>query len=358
MKLQEFSASLIKTAAEGKSMMNILIGMSPSGKNVLDALLALYDSYPEDIKANLKAFAPTFAHLFTKYEMKETHLPYYNKFSPIWGPSELATIKKKYKDLLKDDAKQSFKNSLEFSKALGSRSFRNSAKEAFDFIENHKDVLKSVIAKSPSKFIENLGKQNCWENLIQSDYDRFRALCIDIKIDHIAVLKQEHSISFYGFKYLISKTEDINLEKIFKETNEYPNFFEGSGFFNPKSKRNHVTSRQTNIFEAILSLLSQNKHNSFYYLFTTYPDEIKNCMQDYLHDKNQTVDIFNHKHWDNVLDSMLESSKNHYNREAFQEHEMKVISASIKNNFKIINAIILEKGLSQKEESKPRKMKI
>lgn len=358
MNLQQFSSSLITTPSEGKSFMNIIMGMSLSGDNVLDALISLYESFPEQVKANDKAFAATFFNMFCKYEMQSMHLPYYEKFSKVWGASEIATIKKQYAELLQNDAKQTFKNSLEFSKALSSASFKNSPKEAFDFIENHLDVLEPIIKKNAAKFIENLVKHHCWEGLIQTNYSRFKILCSNLKINHVDVLQQEYSTSFYGFKYLVSRTSDSGFLSILKDIKDVPEFFNGSGFFTPKNRRTPEIKNQVNVLEVALGLLAESKSSSFHHLFTTYPDEIKKCMQCYLYDQHQTADIFNHEHWNTLLENMLESSKNYYNGEAFPEHEMKIIKDKIKGNFKVIDAIILEHVLAIKEEIKPRKMKI
>jgi hypothetical protein len=357
MNLQEFSSSLITKPSEGKTLMNIIMGMGPSGDNVLEALLALYESFPDKVKSDYKAFAGTFATIFGRYEIQEKHLSYYEKFSKVWGPSELAVINKNYSELLKNYSKQSFKNSLEFAKALSSGSMRYQPKEAFDFIEGNFDVLAPILKKGTAKFIENLGKYHCWEGLVQNDYARFKTLCSNLKIDHITVLKQEYVTSYYGFKYLMEKTDDANLLSIIKEIKDIPNFFDGSGFFVPKEKRKDGISNHANVFEITLKLLSDGKHNSFHHLFTTYADEIQNCMQNYFDSKRQ-VDIYNHQHWDEILNLMVDRSKSHYNREIFQEYEMKRIRDNIQGNFKVIDAIILNNELSVKDDVRTKKMKI
>lgn len=361
MNLAQFSSQLITTAAEGKSLMNIINGMSPSGPNVLDALIALYESFPDNVKNNNKAFAPTFGHILNKYEMLEKHLPYYEKFSPLWGPAELAATKKKYAELLKDDKKQTFKNSLEFAKALSSINRNGTSKQSdFEFIDNHKDVIEPIIKKNKVKFIENLSKHHCWEALIQTDYNRFKSTCIELTIDPIAVLKREYasSESFYGFKYVIERMEDTSLIHLFKDIKDEPNFFEESSFFTNRDKMEN--NHQFNVLEISISLLSKGKHNCFHYLVTTYAKEIEECMKRYFYQKDYAeIDVHKSKSWIIVLDGIVEKSKNYGSTEGFHEFEASSIASKAKDNFKMVDVIILAKSLSEKEEeTKTRKIKI
>jgi hypothetical protein len=347
MNIQEFSSSLITTAEEGKSIINIIIGMNPSGNNVLDALISLYDSYPESVKLNTKAFAPTFFKLFSKYVMKEKHLPYYREFSKIWGPSELAIIKEKYSELLKDEDKQTFKNSLEFSKALSSIVKKGNSELSFNFIENNLDVLEGIIKKSSAKFIENLSKNHCWEHLILSDYDRFKKICNNLKINFIDVLQKEYVDGFYGFKYLVLHSNDENFLKIFKDIECSPNFFVNSNFF--KKTVEKESRFQCNILEAIIHLLYENKNKSFSYLLNNYFNEVEYCMSEYAYGRNEKLEALNSSSWKKLFDNM--SGGTPY----FSKYEIEAYNKKIDHNFKIIDTILLEQELSTNDDLSQRK---
>lgn len=350
MNIQEFSSSLITTAEEGKSIINIIIGMNPSGNNVLDALIGLYDSYPDSVKANKKAFAPTFLKLFHKYGMQEKHLPYYKEFSKVWGPSDLAVIKEKYSELLKNEDKQTFKNSLEFSKALGSIVRKGDSELSFNFIENNLDILETIIKKSPTKFIENLSKNHCWEPLFLTDYERFKKTCNSLKINFIDVMKKEYIDGFYGLKYLVTHSNDELFIKIFKDLEASSNFFEGSDFF--KKDREKESRFHCNIFESTIYLLHDNKHKSFSYLLSNYSNEIEYCMSEFSYGKDDKFEALNSNSWKKIFDNMNGGTP------YFSKYEIEAFAKRIDPEFKLIDTILLEQELPKNDISKQKRMKI
>lgn len=350
MNIQEFSSSLITTPGEGKSIINILIGMSPTGPNVLDALLALYESYPEAVKLNKKAFSEPFFKMFTKYEMQEKHLNYYREFSKVWGPSDLAVIKEKYSELLKNEDKQTFKNSLEFSKALGSIVRKGDSELSFSFIENNLDILETIVKKSPSKFIENLSKNHCWEPLILTDYERFKKTCNSLKINFIDVMTKEYIDGFYGLKYLVTHSNDELFLKIFKDLETSPNFFEGSAFFkkdNEKESRFHC-----NIFESTIYLLHDNKYKSFSYLLSNYSSEIEYCMSEFSYGKDDKFAALDSNSWKKIFANMQGGTP------YFSKYEIEAFVKKIDAEFKLIDTVLLEQELPKNDISKQKRMKM
>jgi hypothetical protein len=358
MNIQEFSSSLITTPGEGKSIINVLIGMSPTGPNVLDALLALYDSYPDSVKSNKKAFSETFFKMFKTYGMEEKHLPYYREFSKIWKPDELTIIKNKYSALLANEEKQSFKNSREFAKALKAVDSRENRNAGFDFIENNLDILAPIIKKNPNKFIDNLVEFDCWEGLVYTDYSQFKSVCNKLNINFISVLKKEFVESFYGCKYLINKTDDNSLVNVFQDIKNMPDFFEGGAFFSDRHEKSKGDKRyQINVFESLISLLIDGKHNSFYYLMKNFPTQIAHCMDTYFYEQEQ-VNILNTEHWEKAIKNMETVSKRYNSGEFFSEYEFSRFKEKINNNFKIIDTILLEQELPLSDVSKQKKIKI
>lgn len=358
MNIQEFSSSLITTPEEGKSIINILIGMSPSGKNVLDALLGLYESYPDSVKANKKVFGPTFYKLFNNYEMKEKHLTYYREFSKIWGPAELAAIKIKYSELLKNEEKQSFKNSREFAKALQKINGRASPDAAFQFFEDNLEILAPIIKKSSNKFIDNLSEFHCWENLISSNYLEFKNLCQKLNIDFLSVLKKEYVESFYGAKYLITNVNDSAIIDFFEDIKNDLNFFGNSGFFANRHEKEKIEKQyQINILESLISLLSDGKNSSFCYLMKNYPTQISHCMDAYFHEQEH-VNILDSTHWEKIISNMEKVSERYNSKEFFSKYEIANFKAKINNNFKIIDTILLENDLALNIDVKNKRMKI
>lgn len=358
MNLQEFSSSLITTPGEGKSIINIIIGMSPSGPNVLDALLALYESYPDSVKSNKKAFSETFFKMFTQYDMQEKHLPYYREFSKIWKPNELTIIKSKYSALLVNEEKQSFKNSREFAKALKAVDCRTNHKAAFAFIENNLDILTLIIKKNPNKFIDNLCEFDCWEGLIYNDYSHFKSICNKLNIDFINVLKIEFVTSFYGCKYLVKYTNDASIVNLFQDVKDVPDFFVGGGFFsNRHEKSKNEQKFQINIFETLISLLTEGKNNSFCYLIQNYPTQVAHCMDAYFYEEEK-VNILDAKNWEKVLNNMEKVSNRYNSGEFFSDYEISNFKEKINNNFKVIDTILLQQELPSNDSSKHKKMKI
>ena len=358
MNIQEFSSSLITTPGEGKSIINVLIGMSPTGPNVLDALIALYDSYPDSVKSDKKAFSETFFKMFKKYGMEEKHLPYYREFSKVWKPDELTILKHKYAALLVNEEKQSFKNSREFAKALQAIDWRTNRKAGFNFIEANLDILGPIIKKNPTKFIDNLVEFHCWEGLIHTDYSDFKSICNKLNIDFISVLKKEFVTSFYGCKYLINRTDDSSLVSIFQDVKNIPDFFDGGAFFSDRHEKSKEDKKyQINVFESLISLLIDGKHNSFYYLMKNFPTQIAHCMDTYFHEQER-VNILNTEHWAKVITNMETVTKRYNSGEFFSEYELSRFIDKINNNFKIIDTILLEQELPLSDVSKQKKIKI
>ncbi len=354
MNLNEFSQLIVKTPEEGRHLLNLILGFSYEPNNSPKALIALYSSFPEEIRKNDQTFASFFYKLFSKYELNYEYLSYFEKFNNFWNPTEREEIKNKYRNIFPQLEEKTFKNSLEFCKAFST--YKNNINLVFEFIDKQENCISNLILKNKSKFIENMHKHNCWGIIIAEDYGKFVEFCKDHQINHFNILKKEYVESYYGFKYFLNSINDKKALDLFKDLEEEPSFFDGSCFFSPNDKK--INRNQPNVFQIAVICLSQEKHKSFSYLYKKYSQEIEQCMEFYSIGSNQEkLSSTNSQDWIKCIEVMTNNTKHSYHKEPFNEWECNSIFNKFKHN-QIIDSILLNEELSHKKESKTKPIKI
>ncbi len=354
MNLTEFISNTVTSAEEAKNLLSTILGFHSSHEKSSTSMIEFYESIPNEFKPNDEFFAPVFLKLFSLYKIKPEQLQYYDRFHKFWSSFDQEIIKQQNKEILHNTEILPFKNSLEFAKALSA--YKNKNMESLEFIKNNELNIKNLIVKNKTKFIENLSKHNCWETIIVADYEVFKTFCENFSINPCDIIKNEYLNGYYGFKYLINKTNDEQILSIFQDISKEPDFFSNSSFFLPSHEKKN--RNQPNIFHVALMLITEDMFKSFSFLYKTYPKEIELCMTSYfVGHSHQPPEINNSHHWFLAVQTMIQNTRHTYHKEPINEFEAHRMQNKI-NCANIINAIILNDSLIKNESIKVKKTKI
>ena len=361
MTLQNFSASLVTSAVEAKNLLTLLIGFNFTGLNSADAIISLYESFPDNYKIEDALFAVAFKKLFHKYPIQAQHLPYFLKYSPMWPTFDKEIICKNNVIILGGSSKKTFKNSLEFSKGLSVYAYHydGTYQASMNFINDNKECIFELVKKNKSKFIENLSKQKCWPKLINGNYKEFTKFCTEFNLNKFDIIKSEFFSSFYGLKHDIKYFTDEQLYKMLSDLHEQPNFYNGTTFFTCSSKRENRYA--VNVLHVAILCLHNNMQKSFSFIYKNYSKELSHCMTDYFVDPSESPtpnDATNTQHWISTLIGMTKNCSRYGHKEPFDDMEMKHIQQTIMNNPKIFDLMVLDMSLSNKNESASKRLKL
>lgn len=349
MELNNFVNKTITSANEAKNFLSLLIGFDFSGKEKAKALIELYESFPEEYKKEEKLFAPIIFKLLSKYGVLQEHELYYKKFYSYWSISEQEIIKKENPQIDLSYFQKEFKNSLELARALSTYfNYGNKIETGFVFLKNQEDCIKKLIQKDKNKIIENFHKQNCWRNLIEKDYLKFKEFCIKYKIDYLNVFKEEFIENFSGLKSITYKATDEQLKLIMEDLITIKKDIES--LFMTQTKED-----KPNIFHIALICLSENKQISFNFIFKNFKDELQNCIAYYSSHGKKTLNIINGNDWLEAIQAIERDSKSYSSNKVFYDSDIYQIKNKI--DIKTLNTTILAIQLEEQLEEKTEKQK-
>lgn len=358
MDLKLFNELTMTSANDAKNFISFLIGYNFNGKDPGKAIIGVYESFSDDIKKDEKAFVQVFQKFFLTYEITKENIQYYEQFSKHWSDANKDAVRKVNPHWKWEKA--SFKNSLEFTKALSTYRVdyhTKSFKECDDFIEENKEEIARLITKDKKKFNENMFKQKCWENILKGSYATFQSFCNTYGFDEIEIFKGlMGGENYYGIKYYLN-CDDKALYNIITHIDT---IFENTNFF--KHDNSHYGSNASNLLDVFVTFMAHKKYDLAIYLFDNYPNELTELLKPCLgyEWEKKMVDISTDEPWKAFVENLKEKKKdNHYysyNR-GMSEAPIEKIEESFTDLNKLLQTIKLDKELNQTDK-KTKKLKV
>ena len=338
MQLKDFTANTIETATEAKNFLSFLIGYNFNKKTTGKALIAVYESFSQEIKEQPKILAPSMFKFFSNYEITPENHEIYKKFLPFWSPKEKEVIKNKNKNWNFENEKTVYKNSLEFCRTLQRLSRWNiSPKDGIDFLKNNKKVLTELILKDKNKFQDNMEKIGAWEMLIKNDYSYFKEICKN-KFDEKSILIkvfEKHpliicSLDEEKFSYILKDMKDYQIFDSLKDdlaSDVLTGLIIGEKYLNAAHFR-------VDFEDNINNSMNKNSKNK---LSCMKEEDLKEFFQEYLLHRERTT-----MSWQNI-------DKSKQNLDVF---------FSLAQKFEFKDSLEQKLELNNDDKKKPKKMKI
>ena len=358
MDLKVFNELTMTSANDAKNFISFLIGYNFNGKDPGKAIIGVYESFSEEIKKDEKAFVQVFHKFFLSYEITKENIRYYEQFSKYWSDANKDAVRKINPHWVWEKA--TFKNSLEFTKALSTYRvdyYTKSFKEGNDFIEENKGEIARLITKDKKKFNENMFKQRCWENLLKGSYLTFQSFCNTYGFDEIEIFKGlMGGDSYYGIKYYMN----CDNRALYNIITNIDTIFEGTNFFEHDSS--YYCSNKCNLLDVFVVFMAHKKYDLAIYLFDNYSNELTKLIKPYLGYEwtNKTIDITTDEPWKEFVKTMKENRKsNHrnYHNTGMSEASVEQIEESFTDLNKLLQTIKLDKELTYSEK-KIKKLKV
>jgi hypothetical protein len=314
MDLTTFNNLAIDSPKDAVDFMNMLIKILPNEPNKSKAILGVYDAFNEKIKNHEKAFAASFHNFFLRHQISKDNSMYHDKFSQYWSESKKEEVKKNNPHWT--FSKTIFKSTYELVKAL-SKYNNDSFKNVEKFVNGNKSEISRIISNNKENFNKHMLEEKGWEKLFQSNYDFFHDFCIEYDFNENKVIKS-----------LVSQDEYKKFEKIIKNSTTDPKTIDfivdnlkkicGKGFFSLETDEDE----QSNIVDAFLIFVMQNKTELAYKLYKENKKELNNCLYEFMYSYGYSLEIEkanvkDNKTWTELIE--LLERVNDYSHSAFQQ---------------------------------------
>lgn len=338
MQLKDFTANTIETATEAKNFLSFLIGYNFNKKNTGKSLIALYESFSEEIKNQPKILAPSIFKFFSTYEITTENHEVYKKFLPFWSPKEKEVVKVNNKNWNFEDELTVYKNSLEFCRTLQRiSSWNRNPIEGIKFLNDNQDVVSQLILKDKQKFQDNMEKIDAWETLIINDYSYFKKFCKN-RLDEKNILFQ----SLEKNPLIICALDDKHFSYMLKDIKDYQIFDN----FNCE-----IAS------DILVGLIIRKKHLNAAHFRIELKDKIDESINVFFENKNNSLSCMKKENLNTFCEEYFCKNKNTmswYNLDKSKENLDDFFNFSDKFEFREI----LEKKLESKNKITTKKMKI
>lgn len=209
MNLIEFTKLTLHNANEAKSFMNFMLGYAFTNKVQSEqAILGLFESFPEEYKKENKLFEPIFYKFFQKFSVNEGNIKYYDRYikkqvyrtsimtnNPTWHWGSIVLEYNSLAALLAGF--DSVINAANMNKNL------NAQKVGWQFFKDHEIELKKFIKPNKNKAIDYLLNKSVFKFLLEGSYENSKVFCKQFDLDYNQVLKKitEEKGLFNLFKY-------------------------------------------------------------------------------------------------------------------------------------------------------------
>ncbi len=351
MYLTEFASLLSNNDTNtAKNTLSYLIGNGLNNSNWNKALAHLYKSFPTSIKESeqqKKEFFPIIVKYFYTYTLNEDNKDIFDEYIHFFSAAHKDYIKEINPNwIFKDNFDITFKNTLEFSRAIP----RNSD-EVFDFMNTYKNQLENFIniPKNKIKLLENFDKNSIWIKMIECDYSSFSDFCNNYNFDKYEILNNyiQSYIYFSNTSVIKEKNIDLFLSDI--------SIIGKSSLNKEKFYPNQIISNNNdNVLSLLLNIINQNEFISAIKYIKFFEPELNNYAK-----------LLNIKVKDSVLskDSLQQiyDIQKNYQSSYYVNLSLKQVIENDNwfgffNNYFLMNE--LESELDKKPEINNKKMKI
>lgn len=288
--LKEFNSLMAQDAERSQALLNAL--MVFNSHSSLDkqqkALLGLYESFSEEIKADKKTFAESFFRFFEKFPVNEDNIAYHQTFSVFWTTTQKQKIETKNSHWVWDKA--SFKNTLEFSKAFEAHSekiFFQKPEEVKAFLVKYQGYLNDLKDKEKEKLLSHFIKKGLFKYVVNVSYPFFKEFTTELGLSSTEVLKNYYvgESNYYGigsfFRFDKNNRLSVSeLQEMLEDIHEYGlnQFFEHDEFLLPQNKKH--SSNKLNMAYLVIHFISEKKYDLAAPFFRYFPDEMIKTMGD------------------------------------------------------------------------------
>lgn len=259
MNLSEFSNNLCSSEKEANLFMSNMLGFfTQMPKNIKqeNAILELFESFPETYKKNKNLWEEYFLKFFNLYEINENNIKYYHQYITKHAYQAKIIFKNKHWEWDKKDSEINYNNIREFCKAFDIYAAKHTNEEILSFLKDHIEQLKKLHKKITKSQTEKIAK-SIGKVLLKIDYKEYKNIFNSIGMDHkklFLILYGDEN--YYGFgSYLQSLPAKIAKNEIINALNDLFDLPEKTDIF--EYRKNIDNAKEMD--EKIHTIFSKNK---------------------------------------------------------------------------------------------------